>query len=99
MGRSGVREEVGRVAKWFGFWFPFLITISFPLFYFKSNPNYLNSNLNLNSTLALKQIKQCTSMNATTKLNLRKFLITSGTKIRLNASLKTINLRNLNKAN
>ena len=32
LGRSGVREEVGLVAKWFGFWFPFLFTISFPLF-------------------------------------------------------------------
>ena len=32
----------------------------------------LNSNSNLNSTLALKQIKQSTSMNATTNLNLDK---------------------------
>ena len=41
-------------------------SISFPLFYFKPNSNYLNS------TLALKQIKQCTSMNATTSLNQEK---------------------------
>ena len=33
-------------------------------FEFKPHSNYLNSNLNLNSTLALKQIKQCTNMNA-----------------------------------
>jgi len=32
-------------------------------------------------------------------LTLDKILITWGTKIRLNASLNTINLRNLNKAN
>ena len=33
---------------------------------FQPHSNYLNLNLNLNSTLALKQIKQCTSMNAQT---------------------------------
>ena len=37
-------------------------------FEFKPHSNYLNSNLNLNSILALKQIKQCASMNAQTCL-------------------------------
>ena len=45
--------------KGLGFLFPIL-------FYFKHHSNYLNS------TLALKQIKQCTSMNATTNFKLRQ---------------------------
>ena len=49
------------------FYFPFLFLIQTSLFEFKQN---------LNSTLTLKQINQCSSMNATTQLNLRKFLIT-----------------------
>ena len=72
------------------FLFLFLILNNSNLFEFKSN---------LNPTLALKQKEPCTSMNASTKLNLRKILTIIGTKIRLNAILNTINLRNLNKAN
>ena len=49
------------------------------LFEFKRN---LNSN-----PYEIKQLKQCISMNALTKLNLRKFLITCETKARLNARL------------
>ena len=48
------------------FWFSFFFS-----FFYSTNSNYLNSNLNLNSTLALKQIKQCTSMNATNMFNLK----------------------------
>ena len=44
-------------------------------FEFKPHSNYLNSNLNLNSTLALKQVRQCTSMNATIQFKLRQILI------------------------
>ena len=89
---------MGRGLGWFAglgwvellFLFLFLILNNSNLFEFKSN---------LNPTLALKQKEPCTSMNASTKLNLRNFLTTIGTKIRLNAILNTINLRNLNKAN
>ena len=63
LGRLGCFAGLGWIAKGIGF------SIS----YLKPNSTYLNSNLNLNSTLALKQIKQCTSMNATTSLNLEKF--------------------------
>jgi hypothetical protein len=38
-------------------------------------------------------------MNATTRFNLEKKLITCGTKIKLNARLSIINLRKLNNAN
>ena len=79
-----------------------LVGLGFTFFYFFSSLQLTqtnsNSNSNLNSTLTLKQIKQCASMNATSRLNLKN-LITCETKIRLNASLNTINLRNLNKAN
>ena len=67
---AGLMRELGRGVGcwagllaglgWFtGFWVSFLFPISF-LFYFLFNKlsyNYLNSNLNLNSTLTLKQIK------------------------------------------
>jgi len=71
-------ERVGLLG-WFEMVWVFLtpllsISISTPF-------NLLNSNSNLNSTLALKQIKQCTSMNATTRLNLEKKLITCERKL------------------
>ena len=65
--------------------FPFLLLF---LFYFSLKLNYLNSKEILNSNpYEIKQLKQCISMNALTKLNLRKFLITCETKARLNARL------------
>ena len=85
-----------------GFLFPTLSSFLFLspfLFQTNSNKNYLNSNSNLNSALALKQKEQCTSMNATTNIKLRQILITCETKLDLNASLNIINLRKLNKAN
>ena len=51
--------------------FPFLLLF---LFYFSLKHNYLNSKEILNSNpYEIKQLKQCISMNASTKLNLRKF--------------------------
>jgi hypothetical protein len=51
--------------------FPFLLLF---LFYFSLKLNYLNSKEILNSNpYEIKQLKQCISMNASTKLNLRKF--------------------------
>ena len=56
---------------WVGFWVPFLFLF---LFYFSLKLNYLNSKEILNSNpYEIKQLKQCISMNASTKLNLRKF--------------------------
>jgi len=69
--RGEEREEEGRLGWALGL--VFSIYYPFSISYFKPNSTYLNSNFNLNSTLALKQIKQCTSMNATTSLNLEKF--------------------------
>ena len=59
----GLLSWVGlTLVVWAGF--PSLL---FPLLsIFQPHSNYLNSKLNLNSTLALKQIKQCTTMNAQT---------------------------------
>ena len=77
-GWAGKEEEVGRCAGFASS--PFL-----PLFFsfsgFQTSLKLLNSNMNLNSTLALKQIKQCTSMSAQTILNLEKNLITCGRKL------------------
>ena len=68
--RAGLMRELGRGVGcwagllaglgWFtGFWASFLFPISFLLYFLfdKLSYNYLNSNLNLNSTLTLKQIK------------------------------------------
>ena len=55
--------------------------LSFSFSGFQTSLKLLNSNMNLNSTLALKQIKQCTSMSAQTILNLEKNLITCGRKL------------------
>jgi hypothetical protein len=81
-------ERLGRAGKlglgllWV---FPFLFLF---LFYFSLKLNYLNSKEILNSNpYEIKQLKQCISMNALTKLNLRKFLITCETNARLNARL------------
>ena len=64
--------------------FPFLFLF---LFYFSLKLNYLNSKGILNSNpYEIKQLKQCISMNASTKLNLRKILITCETKTKLNAN-------------
>ena len=67
-------ERLGRAGKlglgllWV---FPFLFLF---LFYFPLKLNYLNSKEILNSNpYEIKQLKQCISMNALTKLNLRKF--------------------------
>ena len=80
-GWSGRRERLGReegggfgLGSWV--WvlclvFPFLLLF---LFYFSLKLNYLNSKEILNSNpYEIKQLKQCISMNASTKLNLRKF--------------------------
>ena len=73
IGEAGCAQEEAAGLGWVCCWFE---QGCFLFFFSKLDPNYLNSNLNLNSTLALKQIKQCTSMNATTSLNLEIFLIT-----------------------
>ena len=74
-------DRAGKLGRGVGCWAVFLgwagllkgLGFLFPiLFYFKHHSNYLNSNSNLNSTLALKQIKQCISMNATTNFKLRQ---------------------------
>ena len=74
-------DWAGKLGRGVGCWAVFLgwagllkgLGFLFPiLFYFKHHSNYLNSNSNLNSTLALKQIKQCISMNATTNFKLRQ---------------------------
>ena len=49
------REEEGRLGWALGL--VFSISYPFSISYFKPNSTYLNSNLNLNSTLAIKQIK------------------------------------------
>ena len=95
--RGEEREEEGRLGWALGL--VFSIYYPFSISYFKPNSTYLNSNLNLNSTLALKQIKQCTSKNATTGLNLEIFLITCERKIKFKCKAKHINLRKLNNAN
>ena len=59
----------------------------------------LNSNSNLNSILALNQIKEMLWHDATTKIKPMINFNYLRNKIRLNAILNTINLRNLNKAN
>ena len=72
-GHAGrARGELGRllVLGWipvFGFWVSFFFPFLF-LVFFQTSLKLLNSNMNLNSTLALKQIKQCTSMNAQSSL-------------------------------
>ena len=94
-GAAGPAQKVGpRGGRWVWagklglglLWvFPFLFLF---LFYFSLKLNYLNSKEILNSNpYEIKQLKQCISMNASTKLNLRKFLITCETKTRLNARL------------
>ena len=94
-GAAGPAQKVGpRGGRWVWagklglglLWvFPFLFLF---LFYFSLKLNYLNSKEILNSNpYEIKQLKQCISMNASTKLNLRKFLITCETKTRLNAIL------------
>ena len=79
---AAVREA--GLGYWVGLGFLLSLFLVFsPLFLFlssfsnklKPHSNYLNSNLNLNSTLALKQVRQCTSMNATTQFKLRQILI------------------------
>ena len=60
---EGLRVGLLTGLGWVGYW-----AVSFLFSIFQPHSNYLNSNLNLNSTLALKQIKQCTSMNAQTSL-------------------------------
>ena len=91
--------ERNRVGFGFDFFFSFPSSFLF-LFssYFQHYSNYLNSNSNLNSTLALKQKEQCTSMNATTNFKPRENFNCLWNKIRLNARLNIINLRKLNKA-
>ena len=82
-GEAGSGWEIG-----FGFALGFSFFLFLFLFYFLLNLNYLNSKEILNSNpYEIKQLKQCISMNALTKLNLRKFLITCETKARLNARL------------
>ena len=77
-GWAGKEEEVGRCA---GFSSSPFLPFFFSFSGFQTSLKLLNSNMNLNSTLALKQIKQCTSMNAQTILNLEKILITRGRKL------------------
>ena len=82
LGRA-VREK-GGVGRWaeflgfgFGFFFLFLFSFLFPLnsklFEFKFKFEF--------KTLALNQIKQCTSMNAQACLNLKSILIAYATKL------------------
>ena len=90
-GRTGPVGFLGRVRKkgkggcglgcqlglgWLGWVSPFL----FPFSSLQLTQTNSNSNSNLNSTLTLKQIKQCASMNATSRLNLKN-LITCETKL------------------
>ena len=80
-GGEGRRERVGPPG-WVPFFYSFLLFFLFSFFSgFQTSLKLLNSNMNLNSTLALKQIKQCTSMNAQTILNLEKILITRERKL------------------
>jgi len=80
-GAAGPAQKVGpRGGRWVWagklglglLWvFPFLFLF---LFYFSLKLNYLNSKEILNSNpYEIKQLKPCISMNASTKLNLRKF--------------------------
>ena len=78
-------DWVGKLGLGLLWVFPFLFLF---LFYFSLKLNYLNSKEILNSNpYEIKQLKPCISMNASTKLNLRKFLITCETKIKLYAIL------------
>ena len=85
------RKEVGW-AGWLG-----LGPLSFSIL-FQHTQTELNSNSNLNSTLALNQIKEMLQHDATTKIKPMINFNYLRNKIRLNVILNTINLRNLNKA-
>ena len=79
-------------------WIKGLGPLSFSIL-FQHTQTKLNSNSNLNSTLALNQIKEMLQHDATTKIKPMMNFNYLRNKIRLNAILNTINLRNLNKAN
>jgi hypothetical protein len=68
------RERVGPV------WAEVFLSLFYLLFN-KLNFNYLNSNLNLNSTLTLKQIKIMHQHECNNKIKPSKILITCGTKL------------------
>ena len=93
-GFAGLRERVGRAGErkvgrgagpaklgWVGLVFPVPLIFLFSISYFKHHTNYLNSNSNLNSTLALKQKEKYTSMNATTNFKFRQILVTCEGKL------------------
>ena len=81
-----------------GFW-AWFFSIFFLLSFLNYTQTKLNSNSNLNSILALNQIKEMLRHDATTKIKPMINFNYLRNKIRLNAILNTINLRNLNKAN
>ena len=72
MGRGKRMGREGVLVFLFWVWAGFLFYYFFYFFSYSNqlNQNYLNSKLNLNSTLTLKQINQSSSMNATLKVNL-----------------------------
>ena len=74
------RKEVGW-AGWLGLgWVKGLGPLSFSIL-FQHTQTKLNSNINLNSTLALNQIKEMLQHDASTKFKIRQILITYRTKI------------------
>ena len=71
-GRAGLFLGLGWVAIWVLGWFGFFFFFS--LSYFKHHSNLFEFKSNLNSTpMHSNKIKPCTSMNATTSLNLENF--------------------------
>jgi hypothetical protein len=73
MGRGGVSTGWAREEGWAGFGFGFLVPFFFSFFWFSNSTQPIEFKFKFEFNLAFKQIKQCSSMNAASSLNLEKF--------------------------
>ena len=98
--RPARKEGLGWVFPWAGlFWVWASPRVWASFLFLNYTQTKLNSNSNLNSILALNQIKEMLRHDATTKIKPMINFNYLRNKIRLNARLSKINPRKLNKAN